>query len=431
MANRILTDDIIGKRGLAQMINSLGIVQRVNRDYQAEFKKVGESVQYRLPVRAQNTTGMSLQLQPLVEQTRSIILRGWAQQAFDFSQRDYALDIADLDSRHILPRVRTMANYMDKSIVDNYWKIANCAGNGGTQPATAAVFTNARAKLRAIGTPEDDMYTLGLNPTTDAAIQNGIITPSTSAIYNPEMAMKSFVKGQLAYPVAGMTTLTTANMPNHTFGTFWNGSTLVKGTTFTHDPAANTTTITMDGGATTGTVKKGDLITISGSVAAATSTVNSVNQMNYQDTGFRQDFTVVQDGTASGGELAIVVSPCMNDGTLTTTDPNTGNSVSLAAYQNVTRVPVDNAVVTARGTAGLTYTQDLIFHKSCFSFVQVDVESPYGFAGGKQSHGGFSMTCSKAGDIQNYRSIMRFDSLFGTDVTYPEMGMRVLGAALS
>jgi hypothetical protein len=41
------------------------------------------------------------------------------------------------------------------------------------------------------------------------------------------------------------------------------------------------------------------------------------------------------------------------------------------------------------------------------------------------------MTVSKAGDIQNYRSIMRFDTLYGTDVTYPEMGMRVLGAALT
>jgi len=429
MANRILTDDIIAKRGLAQMINSLGIVQRVNRDYQAEFKKVGESVQYRLPVRAQNTTGMSLQLQPLVEQTRSIVLRGWAQQAFDFSQRDYALDIADLDSRHILPRVRTMANYMDKSIVDNYWKIANCAANGGTQPSTAGVYTTARAKLRSIGTPEDDMYTLGLNPTSDAAIQNGIITPSTSAIYNSEMAMKSFVKGQLAYPVAGMTTLTTANMPNHTFGTFWpvtaGDATVVDvtATALIHSPANNTTTIEVDLGNTTGTVKKGDIVTFAG--------CNSVNQMNYQDTGFAQDFTVVQDATASGGVVTLVVSPCMNDGTLTTTDPNTGNSVSLAAYQNVTAYPVENAAVACRGGRGLTYTQDLIFHKSCFSFVQVDVESPYGFAGGKQSHGGFSMTCSKAGDIQNYRSIMRFDSLFGTDVTYPEMGMRVLGAALS
>jgi hypothetical protein len=245
------------------------------------------------------------------------------------------------------------------------------------------------------------------------------------------MAMSSFVKGQLAYPVAGMTTLTTANLPNHTFGTYWSAtagatSGAVAATTITHDPAANTSTVVIDGGVSGGTAKKGDIVNFAG--------CNSVNQMNYQDTGYLQDFTVVQDATASGSgtyEITLVVSPCMNAGSLSTTNPDTGATVSLAAYQNVTAVPAENAVVTCRGAASKTYTQDLIFHKSCFSFVQVDIESPYGFAGGKQSHGGFSMTVSKAGDIQNYRSIMRFDTLYGTDVTYPEMGMRVLGAALT
>ncbi len=425
MANRILTDSIIAKRGLAQMINGLGIARRVNRDYQAEFKKKGESVQYRLPVRVTRTTDMPLALQPLTELTRSLVLSGWEQQSFDFDQRMYALDIQDMDERHIMPRVRQIANSMDKSIVDNYWKIANCAGAGGTQPSTAATYVNARAKLRAIGTPEDDMYTLGLNPISDAAIQNGMITPATSAIYNPTMAMDAFVKGQLAYPVGGMTTLTTANIPNHTFGTYWTGSITVNGTP-THDPIANTSTVVLAGGATTGTVRRGDLVRF----ASASTGVNSVNQMNYGDTGYRQDFTVVSAATASGGAVTIVVSPCMNDGSLTTTNSN-GQPVSLAAYRNVTRAAANADVVTALGTAGATYTQDIMFHKSCFTFVQVDVESPYNMTGGKETHEGFSMTCSKGGDLQNFRSIMRFDTLYGTDVCYPEMGMRVLGAALS
>lgn len=73
--------------GLAQMINGLGIARRVNRDYQAEFKKKGESVQYRLPVRVTRTTDMPLALQPLTELTRSLVLSGWEQQSFDFDQR--------------------------------------------------------------------------------------------------------------------------------------------------------------------------------------------------------------------------------------------------------------------------------------------------------------------------------------------------------
>ena len=424
MANRILTDSIIGKRGLAQMINSLGIVRRVNRDYQPEFKKVGESISYRLPVRAQRTTGMALALQPLVEMTRTLKLTGWEQQAFDFDQRMYALSIEDMDERHIMPRVRTIANAMDKSVVDNYWKIANCAGAGGTQPSTAATYTNARAKLRAIGTPEDDMYTLALNPRSDAAVQNGIITPTTQAIYNPEMAMSAFVKGQLAFPVAGMTTLTTANIPNHTFGDYWDGTSItVTATQITHDVEANTSTIQITGGKSGGVVKKGDLMTFAG--------CNSVNQMNYQDTGYLQDFTAVEDATASGVTVSVTVSPCMNDGTRTTTNPINGATITLSAYQNVTAVPASSATVTPRGDGEGVYSQDIIFHKSCFTFVQVDIDSPFGFQGGKQSHEGFSMTVSKAGDIQNFRSIMRFDTLYGTDVCYPEMGMRVLGAKLN
>lgn len=429
MANRILTDSIIGKRSLAQLINNLGVVKRINRDYQAEFKKVGESIQYRLPTRVTRTTGMALALQPMIELTRTLTLRGWEQQALDFDQRMYALSIEDMDQRHILPRMRVIANSMDKSPLDMYWKVANCAGNGGTQPSTAATYTNARAKLRAIGTPEDDMYTLALNTISDAAIQNGIITPATSAIYNSEMAMASFVKGQLAFPVAGMTTLTTANLPNHTFGSYWDGTAItVTATALVHDFAANTTTIEITGGATTGTVNRGDLFVING---ASSGGVNSVNQMTLQDTGYRQDFTVVANATASGGTVSIVVSPCMNDGSLTTTNPENGASISLAAYQNVTRVAASTDVVVPRGTGGATYSQDMIFHRDAFTFVQVPLESPANMAGGQYSHEGFSMTMSKGGDLQNYRTIMRWDTLYGTDCTYPDLAMRVLGAALS
>jgi hypothetical protein len=424
MSNRILTSSIIAKRSLAQLINGLGVVQRINRDYQPEFKKVGESVSYRLPTRTKRVTGMALVSQPMVELTRSLTLTGWEQQSLNYDQRMLALSIDEMDSRHIKPRMRTIANAMDKSPLDMYWKVANCAGAAGTQPSTAAVFTNARAKLRAIGTPEDDMYTLCINPITDAALQNGVITPATSAVYNSEMAMSSFVKGQLAFPVAGMTTLTTANLPNHTFGTFWDGTTItVTATALVHDFAANTTTIEITGGATTGTVLKGDLMTIAA--------VNSVNQMTYQNTGYAQDFTVVANATASGGTVSIKVSPCMNDGTLTTTNPENGASVSLAAYQNVTAVAASSAVVTPRGTGGATYTQDLIMHRDAFTFVQVPIESPFNMEGGVTSFEGFSVTMSRGGDIQNYQSIMRWDTLYGTDCTYPDLAMRVLGAALS
>jgi hypothetical protein len=70
-------------------------------------------------------------------------------------------------------------------------------------------------------------------------------------------------------------------------------------------------------------------------------------------------------------------------------------------------------------------------HRDAFTFVQVPIESPFNMEGGVTSFEGFSITMSRGGDIQNYQSIMRWDTLYGTDCTYPDLAMRVLGAALS
>jgi hypothetical protein len=177
----------------------------------------------------------------------------------------------------------------------------------------------------------------------------------------------------------------------------------------TDNPYAATTSLVTDGwtAAAAQRLAKGDVITIAG--------VYSVNPETKQSTGVLQNFLVTADTSSdAGGNATIVISPAI---------------IAGGAYQNVTARPADNAAITVvTGTAGSTYSQNLIWHKDAITFVSPKQELPGGMDMAYQASladdGGVTLRFVRGYDITNNRFISRFDILWGAAVTLPNFIVR-------
>ncbi len=125
----------------------------------------------------------------------------------------------------------------------------------------------------------------------------------------------------------------------------------------------------------------------------------------------------------SGGDATLAISPAINDGSNVTVDKD-GNNVSLAAYQNVTAEPADNAVITNIGTAVTTYRRSPIWHRDAIALAVVDIELPESATVKvrvRDEDTGLSIAMTADWDITNYKQIYRLDVLWGVKAVYPEL----------
>jgi hypothetical protein len=260
------------------------------------------------------------------------------------------------------------------------------------------------------------MVRLLLDPLDAAGYRKGLRGLSNEAM------VKAAIERAYLGPISNMDTFETAQMPSHTVG-------VATGTPRAHAGGGSLTgsSISTDGWTadTTGILKKGDIITFAG--------VYSINPQTYESTGMAAQFVVTADANsgASTGPAVLSLSPAINDGTLTTVDGE-GNTVSLSAYQNVTAAPADDALISVVGTGGTTRRENLMLHKDAISVAIVDIEAPEAAMVSKRARhdkSGISMLMTAGYNINDFTQIYRIDILWGVKNWYPELGMRVHGAA--
>jgi hypothetical protein len=171
-------------------------------------------------------------------------------------------------------------------------------------------------------------------------------------------------------------------MPRHTSGSDdGTGDYLIDGASQTGS------TLVIDTG--TGTLLKGDILTIAG--------VNRVHPETKVDTGQLQQFVVTADSGASATSLS--VSPAL---TIT------------GATQNVSGSPANNAIITKIGGASATHDISLGYAKDAFAFVTADLRLPRGvdFAA-REVMDSISMRIVSDYDITNDTYPTRIDVLYG------------------
>lgn len=410
--NVFLTDDIIIKEALRLLKNNLIAARFVNRIPEKYFGKIGDTLSVKKPFRVKSASGRTLVRQPMVDQSVPFVVNNQEHVGLSFTTLDRTLTLDQFSERYLKSAVIQLAHKLDLSI----WQCAvqstfNATGVPG-QGTTFETIIDAWAEASLLAHPADGMTKIGLNPRDAASHRKKLTTIQNDAL------VKSAIERAYLGQVSGMDLFETAQMPTHTVG-------VATGTPKVNGDNQTGSTLNTDGwtNSTAGILRKGDVFTIAN--------VYSVNPQTYQSTGMLQQFVVVEDANsgASTGPSALKISPAINDGSLTTTDAE-GNVVSLAAYQNVSAKPANDADITVLGTGGTSYRQNVMLHKDAISLAVIDMHLPESApkkARMRDEDSGISLAMTAAYNINDQEEIYRLDLLWGVHNLYPELSRRVFG----
>lgn len=409
--NRFLTDDVIAKEALMLLKNNLVAAKCVYRQYEKTFGKVGDTIRLEKPFRVKSASGRQLVKQPLVDQTIPFQIKYQEHVGLEYTMKDKTLSIERFSEKYLKPSMIQIANKIDSTILLTLKNAFHTSGAPGTRPTKHIDFANAAAKQTTLAVPKDGMRKAILDPFTMAGLSDEVtklFSNKVDSVYG-----KGYKGGVADYDL-----FESQNLPKHTVGNYA-GTPLINGT------MVNGNQIITDGwsASVTGLLKQGDVFTIAG--------VYSVNPQNYTTTGMLQEFVVQADVNSNGsGQATITVSPSMNNGLATTTNAE-GQTISLKAFQNITALPVDNAPITIKGTANATYEQNYLFHKHAIALAMIDLELPRTAVVKERVRDpqtGLSLCMTAAYDITEQTEIHRIDAVWGTELIYPELALRIYGA---
>jgi len=401
MPNSLLTPTVIAKEGLMQLRNNLVMGGLVHREYREEFKKVGDTIQIRRPVKFTRTSGATRTNQDVTEGYITMQINNRHHVSWAFSTQDLTLTIKDYSERYVTPAAIELGNGVDSDLLALYDDIANSVGVPGSTPSSFAALGSAAIRLDDNATPDDGRRNMVLNPDARWTLADAL-----KGTFDSTLAKDTVRRGLLG-KLANMMVYGDQNVARHTTGTRAGDlSVLTNGAVSdTYSTSSITSTIALDGfSVATGTIKAGDVFTIAN--------VFAVNPRNRQSTGKLQQFVVTADANVVGSAVSVTVFPRI---------------IASGAYQTVTAGAADNAAVTFYGgAAGTAYPQNMAFHRNAFGLVFIPLELPRsaGFKA-RSTMEGVSIRIVEDFDIDNDTEIIRMDILNATKTLYPELAVRI------
>ena len=398
MSNSLLTIDMITRKALEILENSLVLTRTVNRQYDDSFAvegaKIGSTLRIRLPDRALVTDGAALQVQDDNEQYTTLAVSSQKHIGVNFTTAELTMQLDDFADRVLKPRISQLAASIDADVANSFKYIGNSVGTPGTTPATSLVLLQAQQKLNENAAVMSPRYAT-VNPAANAALIEGM-----KGLFNPVSAIsKQFKNGVFGEGILGYDELNMSqSIKQFTTGSR-TGTVTVNATVSTE----GSTTVVLTGLGST-TIKAGDVFTIAN--------VFAVNPQTRESTGSLYQFVALADVTAS--TTASVTVPAMYS--------------AGQALATVDALPQSGAAVTFVGAASTQYPQNLIYHKDAIAFATADLLMPQGVdMASRQVHNGISLRIVRQYDINNDRLPCRIDVLYGYSVIRPQMAVRLWG----
>jgi hypothetical protein len=336
--------------------NSNAFIQNIDTQYSDQFAvdgaKIGDTLRIRLPNDYTVADGPALSAQDTNEQSTSLVVNIQRHVDTQFTSAQLSLTMQDFSERVAAPMMNVLAGNIAKTVmagveggVSNF--VANTDGSGAIIAPTAQTFLNANALLT--------------NRSAQSMDRNMVVSPNTMAnavgtmqgLFNPVTEIsRQFRKGQV-YDALNFRWFEDPTCLLHTTGTFTAGT--VNG--------AGQSGLTLVTNATTGTLKKGDIITIAG--------VNSVNRVTKQDDGVLQQFVVTADAATAATSLSIypaIVAPA-------TSGPAAGADVQ---YQTCATAPANGAAIALVNTASEVYKKNVGYVPQLVTMATCDLKLPSG-----------------------------------------------------
>ena len=391
MSNTTLTPSLISKETLVMLENNLVAAGKVNRKFEDQFVKIGNTLTVRKPNRFKVVSGPGLQVQDVVEPSTSITISNQKHVDFQFSSQELTLVIEEFSERYLKPAASELASQLDYDVISNFNQLFNVVGTPGTIPANFSALGAVGQRMDEGAVPQEDR-TLILNPAAYWSLANGLIGLYVQSVSEPAL------KGFLA-KIANFEIYMDQNVQSQTVGAYA-GTPVVSG-------AGQTGSSLVTSGwsnSIANLLNVGDVFTVAG--------VHAINPKSRQSTGSLQQFVVTAAASSNGsGQATLSIYPPIT---------------TAGAYQTVDASPANGAAITVVGTASTSYAQNVGFVKDTFGLVTVPLELPDGVDfKAREMYKGVSMRIVRAYDVNSDTVPCRVDILYGTATYYPELGVRL------
>lgn len=388
MSNTLLTPTAVTREALRVLHQKCNFIGSINRQYDSSFAKtgakIGDSLKIRLPNEYTVRTGRTLAVQDTTES--SVTLQVATQKGVDlnFTSVDLTLSLDDFSKRILEPAMAVLAANLESDVM-NVYKDVHDQVNNIDATATFAKLLEGRKKLQDNLAPSNNRTA---NLTTQATVD--LIDALKGLFHDDKAVSKQYREGMMGR-TAGFDFMENTILPVHTSGTDASAYLL-------NGAQVAGATLTVDTG--TGTLKKGDIITIAG--------VNSVHPETKVSTGNLKTFVVTADVAASGTSISI--SPSV---------------VLTGAKQNVSALGADNAAITKQGGNAASYGVSMLYQEDFATVAFADLVMPKGVDfSAREVYDGISMRIVRQYDINNDTYPARIDVLYGYLATRPQLACR-------
>jgi hypothetical protein len=388
--NSLLTIDQITNEAVRLFTQTNAFLRTVSRQYDDQFArsgaKIGSTLRVRLPNDYTVTTGPSITPQGTNEQNTTLTVATQANVPISFGTAEKTMQLDDFSERVLAPAVNRLAAYVAADLMNvvnaSSNMVANLSGTTINSPQ-AAQWLQAGAALDQNLCPRMDRKII-LDPVT----QSRTIS-SLAGLFNPQVKIADqYETGIISRDTLGFDWMYDQTTLVHTTGTFTAGT--VNGASQTG------TTLTVN--AITGTLTKGDIITIAN--------VFAINRLTGASQGQLRQFVVTAN--VASGATSIPIYPAI--------------VAAPAAFNTVTASPANSAAISLVMPAGSSYRQNLAYFPEAFTLACADLEMPTAgvVQAARAQFDGISLRMIEAYDVMSDSLITRMDILYGYAAIKPE-----------
>lgn len=398
--NVLLTIDMVTREAVQLFKNSNAFMQNIETQYDSSFgvtgAKIGSTLRVRLPLDYVVTNGPGLSPQDSVEQQTTLTLATQRHVDLTFTSAEQTLKVDDYNERFLLPAMNNLAGNVASTIMAGSEGgvcniVAAFDGAGAIASPGLQQVLDSRAVLADNSAPQLDRKFVN-DPHTMARLVG-----SLSGLLNPATDISKQYRDGSVYSAAGYTWMEDQTAIKHTTGTFTAGT--VNG--------ANQTGTTLTVNAITGTLKKGDIITLDG--------VNGVNRVTKQTTGVLRQFVLTADAASGATSLSIypAIVPGGPDYVATTGD-------GAQQYQTVDVSPDNSAAISLFNDPSEVYRRNIAFAPQAITMVTADLEKPPMVECARKVYDNVSLRTLRAYVPGTDQTVTRTDVLFGFLYIRPE-----------
>jgi hypothetical protein len=397
LANSLLTISMVTRIAVRLWKNTNAFMRNINTQYDNQFAiegaKIGSQLQIRLPVDYTVGTGSAISFQDTAENYTTLTMATQNNIGLSFTQFQQTLQVDDYTERYLAPAVNNLAGAVAVGIMSgseggvcNY--IDNEASGAIISPSNTTILT-AKAILATQSAPEMNNR-LVVNPFTDSRTAGAL-----AGLFNPTPEISEQYRSGSIKNALGFDWMKDQTVLIHTPGTFSAGT--VNG--------AGQTGTTLTTNAITGTLVKGDIITIAN--------VNGVNRIEKQSYGQTRQFVVLAN-VASGG-TSISIYPAI-------IPPSGGVQVQ---YQTTDSSPANGAAISLASPASTAYRKNIAFVPDTVTMATADLEIPPNVEAARHELDGVSMLMVRQFIIATGQTGTRLDVVWGALWVRPEWAVVV------